>query len=63
MGMELWAGEIYEGNPKLEGSPFAALNYYPNNFNNFLRSYVTIFELLMVNNWQYILFPFSFLFF
>ena len=26
--------------------------YYLNNFDNLLRSYVTLFELMVVNNWQ-----------
>lgn len=54
IGMELWGGKIYEGNVKIDNTPFADLDYFPNNFNNFPRAFVTIFELLMVNNWQVI---------
>ena len=54
LGMELWGGEIYEGNPLLEGTAFALSNYYANNFNNFVFAYVTCFELMVVNNWQVI---------
>ena len=53
-GMEVWGGKIYPGNPILEGTPFAASNYYANNFNNFLYAYVTCFELMVVNNWTQI---------
>ena len=56
IGMEIWAGQIYEGNPMLQGTPFDQADYYENNFNNFLYSYVTVFELMVVNNWQNILF-------
>lgn len=52
--MEIWAGEIYEGNPLLAGTPFAANDYYLNSFNNFFYSYVTVFELMVVNNWPLI---------
>lgn len=54
IGMDIWAGDIYPGNPALTDTIFAASNYYDNNFNNFLYSYVTVFELMVVNNWQQI---------
>lgn len=58
IGMEIWAGEIYQGNPALAGTIFDAQGYYANSFNNFLYGYVTTFELMVVNNWQHILFFF-----
>jgi hypothetical protein len=54
VGMEIWAGQIYKGNPALLGTAFDAADFYENNFNNFLLSYVTVFELMVVNNWQQI---------
>lgn len=36
---------------KLEASPFGQANYYPNNFNDMASGLVTLFELLVVNNW------------
>ena len=60
--MEIWGGQIYRGNPDLEGTAFDALDYYQNSFNNFVFAYVTCFELLVVNNWQYILFLFNYVF-
>jgi hypothetical protein len=55
LGMEIWAGDIYEGNPVLVDTDFANDDYYTNSFNNFLFAYVTVFELMVVNNWQDIL--------
>mgnify|MGYP001146136118 CR=1 FL=1 len=54
MGQGLFAGLIFEGNPALEGTPFAASQYFPNNFNNLPAAFVTLFELMVVNNWQVI---------
>lgn len=74
VGMEIFAGKIYEGNrtltgstfeegspfyidihssnPMLEGSEFAADGYYANNFNDPLSAFVTLFELMVVNQWH-----------
>ena len=65
--MESFAGKIYYinattaeqnlcGNVKLEGSEFVRVGYCSNNFNNILRSLVTLIELTVVNQWHNILF-------
>ena len=59
LGMELYAGKLVEGNPRLHGTDYDTLNYYCNNFNNYGRALVTLFELMVVNNWQVSLFEFS----
>lgn len=53
-GMWMWEGQIYPENPKLEGTDFAKLNYFANNFNSFPEALMLCFELTVVNNWQYI---------
>lgn len=65
LGMELFGGQItyfgydtenseqkYCGNPKLEGSQFFEDHYCSNNFNDLLSSFVTLFELMAVNQWH-----------
>jgi len=54
-GEHLFGGMIYETNPHLNGTAFAANAYWPNNFNDFGSSLVTLFELLVVNNWHIIM--------
>lgn len=58
LGMELFAGRIYPdvnhhfspaGGPQQVA--FAGDVYWNNNFDTLLRSYVTLFELMVVNNW------------
>uniref|UniRef100_A0A7S0P2Y0 Ion transport domain-containing protein n=1 Tax=Calcidiscus leptoporus TaxID=127549 RepID=A0A7S0P2Y0_9EUKA len=39
---------------RLAASSFATSHYYPNNFNDLASSIVTLFELLVVNDWQVI---------
>lgn len=69
VGMELFHGlisfhgyneteksDMFCGNPKLEGSAFYRNHYCNNNFNDILRSFVLLFELTVVNQWQDILF-------
>lgn len=46
--------EIHQCNPKLERSSFAADGYYLNNFNDPCASFVTLFELTVVNQWHVI---------
>ena len=65
LGMELFGGRItyfgydtedskqkYCGNPKLESSQFFEDHYCSNNFNDLLSSFVTLFELMAVNQWH-----------
>ena len=46
-----FGGKVYEGAPGLNGTSFAQSNYYCNNFNDAGSAMVTLFELLVVNNW------------
>ena len=41
--------------PESTGLEYALNNYYANNFDDVLRSYVTLFELLIGNNWYYVM--------
>lgn len=50
IGMSCFGGKIYIGNAMLVNTTFDSNNYYPNNFNDFGSSLVTLFELLVVNN-------------
>lgn len=51
LGNQLFGGKIYAGNPLLANSTFEISNYHPNNFNDYFSGFVTLFELLVVNNW------------
>ena len=58
IGMGLFGGQVYAGNPILManstdagGAAFGGADYYPNNFNDFASALVTLFELMIVNNW------------
>eukprot|EP00929_Paragymnodinium_shiwhaense_P066655 TRINITY_DN3345_c0_g1_i2.p1 TRINITY_DN3345_c0_g1~~TRINITY_DN3345_c0_g1_i2.p1 ORF type:complete len:805 (+),score=209.38 TRINITY_DN3345_c0_g1_i2:118-2532(+) len=53
MGIQLFGGQIYKGNPALDGSDFDTTSggYYTLNFNDFLSGMVTLFVLMIVNNW------------
>lgn len=44
------------GNPKLANSEFVRVGYCGNNFNEILRSFVTLVELTVVNQWHNILY-------
>jgi hypothetical protein len=41
--------DVRIGNPMLKDSDFAADGYFANNFNDIVASYVTLFELMVVN--------------
>lgn len=43
------------GNIKLKGSDFYGDRYCNNNFNNILRSFKVLFDLMVVNQWHSIL--------
>ena len=43
------------GNIKLKGSDFYADRYCSNNFNDILRSFKVLFDLMVVNQWHSIL--------
>ncbi|XP_030591488.1 two pore segment channel 3 isoform X2 [Archocentrus centrarchus] len=65
VGMELFKGKVtfygqsstdpakaYCGNPLLNGTDFAKLNYCKNNFNNVVSSFILLVELTVVNQWH-----------
>mmetsp|Transcript_71517 Transcript_71517/g.135116 ORF Transcript_71517/g.135116 Transcript_71517/m.135116 type:complete len:199 (+) Transcript_71517:2-598(+) len=51
IGGQWFGGRIYEGNKALVGTDFAASKYWSMNFNDFPSSMVTLFVLMVVNNW------------
>jgi len=51
LGEQLFGGLIWEDNPKLENSAFASSSYFVINFNDFPSGLVTLFTLMVVNNW------------
>jgi hypothetical protein len=51
LGIFLFGGKLYDGNPSLDGTEFAARGYYALNFNDFASALVSVFQLLVVNNW------------
>ncbi|CAE8655861.1 unnamed protein product [Polarella glacialis] len=52
LGEQLFGGLIKEGDPKLKGSGFDDGMYWSLNFNDFPSGFVTLFVLMVVNNWQ-----------
>uniref|UniRef100_A0AAX7UL88 Ion transport domain-containing protein n=1 Tax=Astatotilapia calliptera TaxID=8154 RepID=A0AAX7UL88_ASTCA len=72
VGMELFKGKVtfyeqsstdpakaYCGNPLLNGTDFAKLNYCKNNFNDVVSSFILLVELTVVNQWHDILYGFA----
>lgn len=51
IAISFFGGDVYESNPDLANSTFAESNYFANNFNDFGSSMMTLFMLLIVNNW------------
>jgi hypothetical protein len=51
IGIEWFGGVVYKDNPRLANTSYAALNYWEFNFNDFGSSMVTLFVLMVVNNW------------
>ena len=54
--MQLYYGLLTPDNPRLNGTDYAADGYYLNNFDSYSRALITLFELMVVNNWQVIMF-------
>jgi len=52
LGVQLFGGKIYPGNPALSHTDFDASDYYDFNFNDFASACVTLFCLMVVNNWS-----------
>lgn len=55
LGIALFGGRIRISNPLLNGTQYARAGYYPNNFNDFPSGMITLFEILVVNNWNVIM--------
>ncbi|KAJ3443444.1 two pore channel [Anaeramoeba flamelloides] len=51
VGMAIFSGKIYESNPKLAKTGYLAADYIANSFNDFPKSIVVLFELMIINNW------------
>lgn len=52
LGIQIFGGVVYAGNPKLEGTTLADDDYLLFNFNDYPNGMVTLFNLLVMNNWQ-----------
>lgn len=51
IGQQWFGGLIYDSNPALVGTDFVANEYWSMNFNDFANSMVTLFVLMVINNW------------
>eukprot|EP01134_Creolimax_fragrantissima_P000441 CFRG0441T1 len=51
LGEDLYDGTVYPGNPAVMHTEYARLNYWANNFDDFQSALVTLWELMVVNNW------------
>lgn len=54
VGVQAFGGVINKNSSALDGSDFAANDYFALNFNDFLSGMVTLFVLMVVNNWYVI---------
>uniref|UniRef100_A0A7N0UKT4 EF-hand domain-containing protein n=1 Tax=Kalanchoe fedtschenkoi TaxID=63787 RepID=A0A7N0UKT4_KALFE len=52
LGIQIFGGIVHVGNPKLEGTTLADDDYLLFNFNDYPNGMVTLFNLLVMNNWQ-----------
>lgn len=52
LGLQLFGGLVYANNPKLEGTSFKNDDYLVFNFNDYPSGMVTLFNLLVMGNWQ-----------
>ncbi|GLJ17076.1 hypothetical protein SUGI_0295400 [Cryptomeria japonica] len=52
LGSQLFGGLVYEGNPKLEGTTLLESDYLVFNFNDYPSGMVTLFNLMVMGNWQ-----------
>jgi len=51
VGLQWFGGKLYEGNPALQDSVYSQSKYWHIHFNDFPSGLVTLFVLLVVNNW------------
>ncbi|KAJ6693267.1 hypothetical protein OIU85_004071 [Salix viminalis] len=52
LGIQIFGGVVNAGNPKLEGTGLAEDDYLLFNFNDYPNGMVTLFNLLVMGNWQ-----------
>lgn len=52
LGVHLFGGLVYAGNPILESTSIFENDYLLQNFNDFASGMVTLFDLLIMGNWQ-----------
>mmetsp|Transcript_13705 Transcript_13705/g.23372 ORF Transcript_13705/g.23372 Transcript_13705/m.23372 type:complete len:337 (-) Transcript_13705:187-1197(-) len=52
LGMFMFGGRIRKGMPEIVNDPGIPDNYYLDNFNDLLSSLITLFTLMVVNNWM-----------
>jgi len=55
IGIASFGGKISIGNPDLNNTIYSHNDYYTLNFNDFGGAMVTLFALMVVNNWNYIM--------
>ncbi|GLE00930.1 hypothetical protein PINS_up009727 [Pythium insidiosum] len=55
VGVQLFGGKLSLGDPRLKNTLFGTSNYYANNFNDMASAMTTLFEVLLVNNWNVIM--------
>ncbi|TMW62144.1 hypothetical protein Poli38472_009637 [Pythium oligandrum] len=55
VGVQLFGGKLVRGDPRLAEVAYGKDDYYPNNFNDYASAITTLFELLIVNNWNVIM--------
>lgn len=51
IGIQVFGGKIYEENSDIYGDGTVPPSYVYNNFNDFPSGLMTLFELIIVNNW------------
>jgi len=52
LGLQIFGGLVYEDNPKLEGTKLKDNDYLVFNFNDYPTGMVTLFNLMVMGNWQ-----------
>jgi hypothetical protein len=55
VGMELFAGTMHYSVPAVTNSSYGLQQYYMNRFDNVYLTFMTLFELMVVNNWNIIM--------
>lgn len=55
LGMHLFGGLVYEGNPALEGTQYLTLGFEAFNYNDYASAMATSFNLCVVNKWYVIM--------